>query len=233
MLVSLREQPRALAAVVLAVGVVVGPGASPAAAQEPEADRLQRQAEKAFGEGRVPEAARIYQRALRADPNHVASLKDLAWIRATSSDTGLRRPAEAVKLAERAFERMIVGFNSRKDRAAIPPQYDKLQILRVGASLGAAYAAAGRFRTAMDPDYAALVSTGEINERSAIGLSGSSRMQADTVMNWALDMSLAIHKESPSPTTEKLVEDMRKLAQSFAEGKPIKDGRPQPGTLRQ
>jgi tetratricopeptide (TPR) repeat protein len=228
-----KRLPRASAAIVFALGVVVaGPGVPLAAAQS--ADELQRQAATLIMKGRPREATRLYERALRADPNHVASLKDLAWLRATSSDPNLRRPAEAVRLAEKAFERMIIGFNSRRDRAAIPPGYDKLLILQVGASLGAAYGAAGRFQTPMDPELASLVASGRMNESQAQSQSASSGpLGADTVMQWAVDMAVAVEKQSPSPTTRKLVEDMQALARELAAGRPIRDGRPLPGTVRQ
>jgi hypothetical protein len=233
MRVCLKELPGPIAALGFAVGiVVVGPWVPRAAAQS--ADDLQREAAKLVVAGRPREAMPVYQRALRADPNHVASLRDLAWLRATSSDPSLRRPAEAVRLAEKAFERMIIGFNSRKDRAAIPPGYDKLVILQVGASLGAAYGAAGRFRTPMDPELASLVSSGRMSESQAMGQSSSSGpLRADTVMQWAVDMAVAVEKQSPSATTTRLVQDMQALAKELAAGRPIRDGRPLPGTVRQ
>jgi tetratricopeptide (TPR) repeat protein len=43
-----------------------------------------------------------YRHALSADPNLVPALVDLAWILATSARPGVRSPAEAVQLAERA-----------------------------------------------------------------------------------------------------------------------------------
>ena len=80
--------------------------------------------------GRPGDAVRHYRLALASEPDGIESLMSLAWILATDADAGLRAPAEAVALAERAA--MLTG---RRD-------------VNVQATLAAAYAAAGRFDAA-------------------------------------------------------------------------------------
>ncbi len=72
-----------------------------------------------------------YQEALRLNPDLTEALNNLAWIRAVSSDDGLRNGAEAVGLAERACQ--LTHFR---------------EALLVG-TLAAAYAEAGRFPEAV------------------------------------------------------------------------------------
>lgn len=48
------------------------------------------------------EAVAPFERALALQPDLVSALTGLAWIRATSTDAALRRPGQAVSLAERA-----------------------------------------------------------------------------------------------------------------------------------
>ncbi len=83
-------------------------------------------------QGRADEAVALYRRALELDPNSPAALLDLAWILATSDDRRLQRPAEAVRLAERAVER--TGRTS-------PTAFDVL---------AAAHASAGDFDRAIE-----------------------------------------------------------------------------------
>jgi len=80
--------------------------------------------------GRTSEAVQQYQQALKLDPELVEALNDLAWIRASSPDSALRNGAEAVRLAERACH---LTHNEAP--------------LLLG-TLGAAYAAAGKFDAA-------------------------------------------------------------------------------------
>src|SRR5207249_2120545 len=70
--------------------------------------------------------------AVRRQPGFAVALERLAWLLATAADPGLRQPAEAVALAERA--RAMAG----------PPEPAVLD------TLAAAYAAAGRFEAAVE-----------------------------------------------------------------------------------
>lgn len=82
-----------------------------------------------------------FQQALRLDPNHVDALNSAAWILATHPDPGLRRPAEAIRLATRAA------------------QLTQQQAPDILDTLGAAYAAAGQFDRAIEMAQSALALT--------------------------------------------------------------------------
>jgi len=79
---------------------------------------------------KLEEAAAYYTNALAEKPDFVPALLGLAAIRATAQQPGLRNPAEAVRLAERA--------------CALGPSQDAESL----ATLAAAYAAAGRYAAA-------------------------------------------------------------------------------------
>ncbi len=82
-------------------------------------------------EGDVEGAIEQYRILLRADPNDLDALNNIAWIRATHADPRHRDGAEAVRLAERA------RANSQKPVAVLY------------STLAAAYAEAGRFPEAV------------------------------------------------------------------------------------
>ncbi|PYQ81202.1 MAG: hypothetical protein DMG01_04680 [Acidobacteria bacterium] len=82
--------------------------------------------------GQVRDAMAEYRSALATRPDLIEPLTSLAWILATSPDAAIRRPAEAVQLAERA-----AALTNRAD-------------LRALDTLAAAYAAAGDFRRAVE-----------------------------------------------------------------------------------
>jgi tetratricopeptide (TPR) repeat protein len=77
------------------------------------------------------EAIERLQQSLQARPDWPPALVALAWVRATSSNDALRRPAEAVRLAERAVE-----LTQSRDLAALD-------------TLAAALAATGQFERAV------------------------------------------------------------------------------------
>jgi protein O-mannosyl-transferase len=85
----------------------------------------------ALQSGRVGEAIAAYREILRRGPDDLDALNNVAWIRATCADAGLRDGAEAVRLAERARDR------SPEPRAVLY------------STLAAAYAEAGRFPEAI------------------------------------------------------------------------------------
>ena len=76
-------------------------------------------------------AAEQFEAALTVHPDAVSALTGLAWIRATSADASLRRPGQAVAMAERARQ---------LSRGQDPQAFD---------SLAAGYAALGEFDTAV------------------------------------------------------------------------------------
>ena len=89
-------------------------------------------------EGRVREAIAEYRLALDANPDLLEPLAALAWALATSPDAAVRRPREAVQLAERAA--LLTG---RRDVTVLD-------------ALAAAYASAGRFADAVASEQFAL-----------------------------------------------------------------------------
>lgn len=82
-------------------------------------------------QGRPADAADAFEQALRVQPESVAALTGLAWIRATAADPALRRPGQAIALADRARQ---------LSRGADPQAFD---------AVAAAYAALGEFENAI------------------------------------------------------------------------------------
>ena len=82
-------------------------------------------------QGRPKEAANHYRRAVELKPDWAVALNDLAWLRATTWQSGLRDGTEAVRLARRACE--LAGEKEP----------------RFWVTLGAAYAEAGQFDEAV------------------------------------------------------------------------------------
>ena len=85
----------------------------------------------ALGNHHLPEAIKHYQRVLELDTNAIPALNDLALLRATAFDPGLRNGKEAVLLAERAC------------------QLTRYDVPFLIGTLAAAYAEAGRFNDAV------------------------------------------------------------------------------------
>jgi tetratricopeptide (TPR) repeat protein len=82
-------------------------------------------------QGKLSEAAAQFEQGLATQPDSVPSLTGLAWIRATASNASLRRPGQAVTLADRARQ-----LSQNRD----PQAFD---------ALAAAYAALGEFDKAV------------------------------------------------------------------------------------
>jgi tetratricopeptide (TPR) repeat protein len=76
-------------------------------------------------------AVAFYREALQSDPDRLEAVNNLAWLLATTHQSGLRNPQEAVILAER-----VASWNRHS-----PSVLD---------TLAAAYAAAGRFEAALE-----------------------------------------------------------------------------------
>lgn len=81
-------------------------------------------------QGKAADATAQFEQALVVQPDAVSALTGLAWIRATASEPALRRPGQAVAMAERARQ---------LSRAQDPQAFD---------ALAAAYAALGEFEKA-------------------------------------------------------------------------------------
>jgi tetratricopeptide (TPR) repeat protein/mono/diheme cytochrome c family protein len=91
-----------------------------------------------FAEGRAREAIAEYRLALDANPDLVEPLAALAWTLATSADSGIRRPKDAVEFGEHA-----VRLTNRRDVTALD-------------ALAAALAADGQFDKAVATERVAL-----------------------------------------------------------------------------
>ena len=82
--------------------------------------------------GRVKAAVEHYYQILQIEPDRIKVLSNLAWILATTEDTRIHNPTDAVKFAERACELT---------------NYEHLRVLD---TLAVAYAAAGKFDQAIE-----------------------------------------------------------------------------------
>ena len=89
-------------------------------------------------QGRFAEAAGHFQRAMEIRPDFPDVINNLAWLRATCPEAGLRSGAEAVTLAQRVNR--LSGYGR-------PDYLD---------TLAAAYAEAGRFPEALETAHRAL-----------------------------------------------------------------------------
>lgn len=91
-------------------------------------------------QGRGPEAAVAFDRALALQPTAASALQGLAWLRATSADVSLRRPGQAVALAERARQatggRDATVFDALAAAYAALGDYDQaVRAVRLGIDL--------------------------------------------------------------------------------------------------
>jgi tetratricopeptide (TPR) repeat protein len=198
-----------------------------------EAEALLKNAQGLVTQGRVQDAVGVYEKILQVAPNAVPVLKDLAWLRATASDPAVRRPDEALRLAERAFEQLIISFNSRENRDAFPPNSDRMLLVQVGAALSAAHAAAGRFTNPLSPALSDLVAKGSITQALAGARAASEGgLSSDIVMTWSLEMAQELNRRNPTPQTQQAVQDLQAMRQMFLAGQSVQDGRPQPGLPR-
>lgn len=102
-------------------------------------------------QGKRSEAIVEYREALLRNPNLVTSLADLAWLLATSPEEALRRPTEAVQLAEHA-----VALTRRSDMVVLD-------------RLAAAYAADGRYDQAVDAARTAVTLARQANDAEFAG----------------------------------------------------------------
>jgi tetratricopeptide (TPR) repeat protein len=83
-------------------------------------------------QGRIEEAVGCYRQTLQLEPNFIMALNNLAWTLSTSPDSKIQKPAEAVQLARKACELTSLKNFSTLDTLAV------------------AYAAAGRFKEAVE-----------------------------------------------------------------------------------
>jgi len=102
-------------------------------------------------EGRTSEALAHWRKGLHAEPNHLAALKQTAWVLATCPDASIRNGAEAVELAERAVQ--LSGGQE-------PGTLD---------TLAAAYAEVGRFSEAVQAARKALALATQPNQQALAG----------------------------------------------------------------
>ncbi len=191
---------------------------------------LYEQARELHRRGDLRGAAAKYSEALAANPDLIPAMRDLAWLRATSKESELRDPEQAVQLAEDALEGIIKAFNTR-DRSA-PPLYSRLDIIKAGYTLAAAYAAAGRFAApAANELQRILVPSGVSREQALLAASGSGAAVAISYAQWALEVATGEHLRQPTAETEALVRLGEQLLANFRQETAI-SGEPLPGTVR-
>jgi Tfp pilus assembly protein PilF len=94
-------------------------------------------------QGKAADAAAQFDDALRVQPESVAALTGLAWIRATAADAALRRPGQAVTLAERAYQLSHAqdpqAFDALAAGFAALGEYDKaVQVAQNGVEVATA-----------------------------------------------------------------------------------------------
>lgn len=92
---------------------------------------LNKLGESYFLRGEIKEAFRCWNKVLELEPEWVSAINNLAWIKATHQEPGIRNPDEAVELALRACKLT---------------QYNRPNLLD---TLAVAYAAGGRFGEAV------------------------------------------------------------------------------------
>lgn len=102
------------------------------------AEAHNRLASALIGSNRIEEGVTQYREAIRLKPDWPAPMNDLAWILATHPDSRVRRPAEAIRLAEKASE------------------LTRNRNVNVLDTLAAAYAARGRYERAIATAHAAV-----------------------------------------------------------------------------
>ena len=101
------------------------------------------------------EARDLYVSLLKSHPNMIEALHDLAYLQATSADSTVRNPKEAVTNASRVIDlaekRMVQRRKIRGEENVLNP-YNKIPLaasgfyqVRMLNTLAVAYAAAGRF----------------------------------------------------------------------------------------
>jgi tetratricopeptide (TPR) repeat protein len=105
----------------------------------------------------VADAVTEYRLALGIAPDLLEPMISLAWILATSSDVALRRPSEAIQLAERA-----ATYTNHRDVTVLD-------------TLAAAYAAAGRYTDAVGTEQLAL----DIVDKAGAAADGPIRARLD------------------------------------------------------
>lgn len=80
-------------------------------------------------QGKTVDAIMAYEAVLRQAPDHFPTLLSLGWIRATHSDRSLRRPDQAIELAERACDiakhRSLPAFELKAAACAEAGKFDE------------------------------------------------------------------------------------------------------------
>ena len=95
-------------------------------------------------QGKTADAAAQFERALAVRPESVSALTGLAWIRATAVDARIRRPGQAVSLADRA--RQLSRGQDPQAFDALAAAYARAWRIRQGLAGGARRHPGGRRR---------------------------------------------------------------------------------------
>jgi len=132
----------------------------------PELEALRSRGKAAEKAGRDKEAAVVYKEILAKAPQNVEALNDLAYIEATSNDSSVSNPQQAVLNAERMIDLSLKRFINRRElrgpanvekpftNLPQPPTFFQVRMMN---TLAAAYASAGQFTSdaARQPSVAA------------------------------------------------------------------------------
>ena len=183
-------------------------------------------------QGDAEQAISQLNEAIKASPDYVEALNDLAWIRATNEDAKLRDPQEAVRLAEKAVGRLVELYDRRTIDPAAASRFDKNFLIRSGLTLAAAYASAGKFKAAPGAGAgSALLATtveGVSQEQLRAAMSSSSSIGAFETADWA--MSFARTEAAKTRTTEaqQLVQTGEEMLKAFKAGRPFTSKSPLP-----
>jgi tetratricopeptide (TPR) repeat protein len=181
------------------------------AVQTAEAAALARKGTSQVAAGQTREAAATFEQALKTDPNNLSALSGLAWIRATNKE--MRQPDEAVKLATKALDGFFHTFSQR--HVTGQPPASAAEAVRIGMSLSAAYAAAGKFQ----PKAARTrVEMTGLNDIQAAAMAACVDPAAEPFGQWALEVARAEQRTNPGPEADKLVTEAQEVLSQVQKG---------------
>jgi len=176
-------------------------------------------------QGDNEQAASQLMEALKAAPDYVEALNELAWIRATAEDSKLRNPNEAVDLAEKAVGRLVEMYDRRRQGQS-NQRFSKNFLIRAGMTLAAAYASAGKFEQKGSSVVAEQLQTisdveGVSDAEMEQAMSESSGMAALAAASWATSFAQVEVRRTNSQESQQLLKAGQEMIQSFKARRPI------------